>query len=79
MEKKLKLVFWKQYTIFRKADFDQEKFETVIRGYAERSNQRLKIAQMILLSHINSMNISERSAYADRIELVLTREPKSKR
>ena len=24
--------------IFCKADFDQEKFETVIRGYAERSN-----------------------------------------
>ena len=24
--------------IFRKADFDREKFEPVIRGYAERSN-----------------------------------------
>ena len=60
--------------ILRKADFDQEKFETVIRGYAERSNQRLKIAQMTLLSHINSMNITEQSAYVDHIELVLTRD-----
>ena len=60
--------------IFCKADFDQEKFETVIRGYAERSKQRLKIAQMILISHINSMNITEQSAYADHIELVLTRD-----
>ena len=33
--------------IFCKADFDQEKFKTVIKGYAERSKQRLKIAQMI--------------------------------
>lgn len=75
----MKTGFQEAINILRNANFDQEKFGIVFKGHAARSNQRLKSAQMILFSHITSMNISERSAYADRIEMALSRNPKSKR
>ena len=76
---KMEAGFQEAIRILRSANFDREKFETVVNGHAARSNQRLKNAQMILLSHINSMDINERSTYADRIEIALSRAPKSKR
>jgi uncharacterized membrane protein len=71
--------FQEAIRILRSEEFDKEAFETVVKGHAARSYQRLENAQGILLSHITSMSFDQRSAYADRIEKALNRGPKFKR
>ena len=71
--------FQEAIRILRSENFNKEAFEAVAQGHSKISNDRLKKARSILISHITYMNFDQRLAYADRIEKALNNGAKSKR
>ena len=71
--------FQEAIRILRSENFNKEAFEAVAQGHSQISNDRLKKARSILISHITYMNFDQRLAYADRIEKALNNGAKSKR
>lgn len=60
--------------ILRSTEFDENTFKAVFNAHANKSFQRLELAQENLISLINSMSLEERLKYADRIAKFSKRE-----
>lgn len=71
--------FQEAIRILRSENFNKKAFEAVAQGHSKISNDRLKKARSILISHITYMNFDQRLAYAHRIEKALNNGAKSKR